>query len=91
MSNHSEAFKAWLTVEQYCNNTDCDNCCFYLGKDHDNEEYCPFDTYFLCLKYIAEDLHEEKTKKGITLQPTEKNIIQLAMRYWRLPDKGKHE
>ena len=71
MSKHSEAFKAWLTVEQYCNDTDCNNCCFYLGKDHDNEEYCPFDTYFLCPKYIAEDLHEELSERVYHLEQLE--------------------
>ena len=30
MSKHSEAFEAWLTVERYCDDTDCDNCCFSL-------------------------------------------------------------
>jgi len=71
MSKHSEAFKAWLTVEQYCNDTDCDNCCFSLGKDHDSEGYCPFDTYFLCPKYIAEDLHEEISKRVHYLEQLE--------------------
>ncbi len=71
MSKHSEAFKAWLTVEQYCNDTDCDNCCFCLGKDHDSEGYCPFDTYFLCPKYIAEDLHEELSERVYYLEQLE--------------------
>ena len=71
MIKHSEAFKAWLTVERYCDDTDCDNCCFSLGKDHDSEGYCPFDTYFLCPKYIAEDLHEELSKRVHYLEQLE--------------------
>ena len=71
MSKHSEALKAWLTVEQYCNDMDCDNCCFSLGKDHDSEGYCPFDTYFLCPKYIAEDLHEELSERVYYLEQLE--------------------
>lgn len=71
MSKHSEAFKAWLTVQHYCENRECDNCCFALGKDHDSEGFCPFDTYFLCPQYITDGLHEEISNRVYFLEQME--------------------
>ena len=74
MSKHSEAFKHFLALQEYCEDKDCDNCCFCLGKDHDNEGYCPFDTYFICPKYIASetDEHEQISKRVYFLEELEK-------------------
>ena len=77
MSKHSEAFEAWLTVERYCNDTDCDNCCFGLGKDH---KYCPFDTYFICPRYITNDGIDEEISERVH------HLEQLE-----IEDEEKHE
>ena len=45
MTKHSEAFKALLTLQQYCENRKCEECCFYLGDDHDNTGYCDLDNW----------------------------------------------
>ena len=47
MSKHSEAFEALLTLQRYCENRDCDQCCFCLDL-HDNVGFCIFDDG-LCL------------------------------------------
>ena len=65
MSKHSEAFEALLTLQRYCENRDCDDCCFNL------DGYCPFDTHYVCVKYIADDLHEELSKRVYFLEQLE--------------------
>ena len=45
MTVHSEAFKALLTLERYCEERKCEDCCFYLGDDHDNTGYCDLDCW----------------------------------------------
>lgn len=81
MSKHSDAFEAWLEVQHYCEDRECDDCCFSLGKDHDSEGYCPFDTYFLCPKFITDgDVHEEISKRVYFLEQLELDKYELSLK-----------
>ena len=58
-SKHSDAFKAFVELQRYCDNTPCEECCFCLGNDHDNEGYCVFDGGLA----QADDEREEISKR----------------------------
>ena len=45
MTDHREAFKSFITLQRYCENRGCEDCCFYLGDDHDNTGYCDLDNW----------------------------------------------
>ena len=64
MSKQSEAFKAFLKLQRYCDNTPCEECCFCLGNDHDNEGYCVFDGGLA----QADDEREEVSKRVYFLE-----------------------
>ena len=67
MSKQREAFKAFLELQQYCDNTLCEDCCFCLGNDHDNEGYCVFDGGLA----QADDEREEISKRVYFLEQLE--------------------
>lgn len=72
MSKHREAFKAFLELKRYTTGRECDNCCFCLGKDHDNDGYCPFNSYFVCPQFIAADYeHTEISERVYFLEQLE--------------------
>ena len=76
MTVHSEAFKALLTLERYCEDRECDDCCFHLDEYGYGDGYCPFDTHYLCPKYIANDLHEDISKRVYFLEQLDIEVAE---------------
>lgn len=71
MSKHSEAFKSLLTLQHYCNERHCDDCCFRIGSDHDNTGYCAFG-----VDGLAWDYYEEISKRVYFLEQLEMEMAE---------------
>ena len=63
MNEHSVAFKHLLALQDYCEKRVCENCCFYLGDDHDNTGYCVFDNGLPPSEMLVLDEHEQISKR----------------------------